>query len=143
MQPDGVTFAAHELAYCDGGKKPLIFRANPAIEKNSVSNGDRRQATANRRIHVNQKPIALYEWLLRNYAKPGQTILDTHMGSGSIAIACYNMGFDLTACELDADYYAAAMKRIEAHIQKHPRGADLQPKTVTLNNQLPLQFFTD
>jgi site-specific DNA-methyltransferase (adenine-specific) len=95
-----------------------------------------------KKIHPTQKPAILYEWLLRNYAKPGQTILDTHMGSGSIAIAAYNMGFDLTACELDTDYYNAAMKRIEAHIQKHPRGQDLLPKRVTLNNQLPLEFFT-
>jgi site-specific DNA-methyltransferase (adenine-specific) len=95
-----------------------------------------------KRIHATQKPIALYEWLLRNYAKPGQTILDTHMGSGSIAIAAYNLGYDLTACELDTDYYAAAMKRLQAHIQKHPRGEDLLPKRVTLNNQLPLEFFT-
>lgn len=66
-------------------------------------------------IHPTQKPIKLYKWLLTNYAKPGDKILDTHMGSGSIAIACYDKGFDLTACELDHDYYAAAMDRIEKH----------------------------
>ena len=67
------------------------------------------------RIHPTQKPITLYEWLLMNYAKKGNKILDTHLGSGSIAIACYNLGFDLTACELDRDYYEAAMKRLEQH----------------------------
>lgn len=67
------------------------------------------------RIHPNQKPVALYEWLLTKYAKKGDKILDTHMGSGSIAIACHNLGFDLTACELDKDYYEAAMKRITFH----------------------------
>ena len=68
-----------------------------------------------KRIHPTEKPIQLYEWLLMNYAKEGDKILDTHLGSGSIAIACHNLGFDLTACELDTDYYAAAMKRINNH----------------------------
>lgn len=67
------------------------------------------------RIHPTQKPVKLYEWLLMNYAKEGDKILDTHLGSGSIAIACHNLGFDLTACELDAEYYNAAIKRIENH----------------------------
>ena len=67
------------------------------------------------KIHPTQKPVKLYEWLLMNYAKDGDKILDTHLGSGSIAIACHNLGFDLTACELDPDYYKAAMKRIEQH----------------------------
>lgn len=67
------------------------------------------------RIHPTQKPIRLYEWLLMNYAKEGDKILDTHLGSGSIALACHNLGYDLTACELDKDYYDAAIKRIEQH----------------------------
>jgi len=67
------------------------------------------------KIHPTQKPIELYEWLLINNAKEGDKILDTHLGSGSIAIACHNLGYDLTACELDKDYYDAAMKRIEQH----------------------------
>lgn len=66
-------------------------------------------------IHPTEKPIRLYQWLLENYAKEGDKILDTHLGSGSIAIACHNLGFDLTACELDAEYYNAAMKRLENH----------------------------
>lgn len=69
----------------------------------------------NIRIHPTQKPSELYEWLLMNYAKEGDKILDTHLGSGSIAIACHNLGYDLTACELDTEYYEAAMKRIEEH----------------------------
>ena len=69
-------------------------------------------------IHPTQKPVALYEWLLMNYAKEGDKILDTHLGSGSIALACHNLGYDLTACELDKDYYDAAMKRIEQHKQQ-------------------------
>lgn len=65
------------------------------------------------RIHPTQKPIALYRWLLQTYAKEGDKILDTHLGSGSIAIACHYLGFDLTACEIDPDYYEPAMDRIE------------------------------
>jgi site-specific DNA-methyltransferase (adenine-specific) len=64
------------------------------------------------RIHPTQKPVKLYEWLLTNYAKPGQRILDTHLGSGSSAIACNNLGFEMVGVELDADYYKAACERI-------------------------------
>ena len=67
------------------------------------------------RFHPTQKPIRLYEWLLMNYAKEGDKILDTHLGSGSIAIACHNLGFDLTACELDKEYFEAAIKRMNNH----------------------------
>ena len=69
-------------------------------------------------IHPTQKPVRLYEWILMKYAKEGDKILDTHLGSGSIAIACHNLGFELTACELDKDYYEAAMKRLEQHKQQ-------------------------
>jgi site-specific DNA-methyltransferase (adenine-specific) len=75
-------------------------------------------------IHPVQKPILLYKWLLKNYAKPGQTIFDSHVGSGSSRIACYDMGFDFTGCELDADYYAAQEKRFADHIAQ----LDLFPK---------------
>lgn len=67
------------------------------------------------KLHPTQKPVKLYEWLLMNYAKEGDKILDTHLGSGTIAIACHNLGYDLTACELDKDYYLSAMKRINQH----------------------------
>ena len=67
------------------------------------------------RIHPTQKPVALYKWLLDKYAKQGDKILDTHLGSGSIAIACHDLEYDLTACELDTEYYNAAMKRINNH----------------------------
>jgi len=70
------------------------------------------------RLHPTQKPVKLYEWLLMNYAKEGDKILDTHLGSGSIAIACHNLKYDLTACELDKDYYEAAMKRLKEHQQQ-------------------------
>lgn len=67
------------------------------------------------RIHPTQKPVALYTWILSNYAKEGDKILDTHLGSGSIAIACHNLGFDLDGYELDVDYYEAATKRLKEH----------------------------
>ena len=70
------------------------------------------------KLHPTQKPVKLYEWLLMNYAKEGDKILDTHLGSGSIALACHNLNFDLTACELDKDYYNAAMKRLKQHQQQ-------------------------
>lgn len=65
------------------------------------------------KVHPHQKPVKLYKWILENYAKKGDKILDTYLGSGSIAIACHYLGFDLTACEIDKDYYQAAMKRIK------------------------------
>ena len=71
-------------------------------------------------IHPTQKPVALYRWLLKNYAKPGDKIIDTHLGSGSIAIACDIEGFDLVGCEIDADYIASARKRLAEH-QAQPR----------------------
>ena len=66
-------------------------------------------------IHPTQKPVALYKWLLDKYAKSNDKILDTHLGSGSIAIACHDYGFDLTACELDKEYFDKAMERINNH----------------------------
>ena len=71
-----------------------------------------------KRIHPTQKPIRLYEWLLMNYAKEGDKILDTHLGSGSIALACHNLKYDLTACELDTEYYKASMSRLKKHQQQ-------------------------
>ena len=72
----------------------------------------------NLRWHPCQKPIALYKWILDKYAKQSDKILDTHLGSGSIAIACHDYGFDLTACELDKEYYDKAMQRINNHISQ-------------------------
>ena len=68
------------------------------------------------RIHPTQKPIQLYKWLLMNYAKPGQKVLDTHLGSGSIIIAAEELGFDIVGCEINKDYYNAAVKRINLKI---------------------------
>lgn len=84
------------------------FDKNAKIFKMSVPK------TGNK-IHPTQKPVELYKWLLDKYAKPGDKILDTHLGSGSIAIACHDYGFELTACELDKDYYDKAIQRIKNH----------------------------
>jgi site-specific DNA-methyltransferase (adenine-specific) len=67
------------------------------------------------RIHPTQKPVALYKWLLTNYAKEGDLILDTHVGSASSLIACYDLGFDAVGFELDEDYYKASKQRLENH----------------------------
>ncbi len=71
--------------------------------------------SASNKIHPTQKPVKLYEWLLDNYAEEGQTILDTHLGSGSIALACHNRGYSLTGFEIDKEYFDAAQKRLEIH----------------------------
>ena len=69
-------------------------------------------------IHVNQKPVALYKWLLTNYAKPGDKLFDSHSGSGSFRIAAYDMGFDLVSCELDSDYCRDNEARFQNHIKQ-------------------------
>ena len=74
------------------------------------------------RIHPTQKPVALYKWLLQNYAKPGDRILDTHGGSMSSAIACFDLGFDLDICELDPDYFKAGKERFERHVDRWHKG---------------------
>ena len=70
------------------------------------------------RIHPTQKPVKLYEWLLMNYAKEGDKILDTHRGSASLDIACHNLGFDLVTCEVDIDYFNDGNKRLKQHQQQ-------------------------
>lgn len=67
------------------------------------------------RFHPAQKPVALYKWLLQRYAKEGDTILDTHVGSGSSLIACEDMGYKYIACEIDGEYYRKSVERIERH----------------------------
>ena len=71
-----------------------------------------------KRIHPTQKPVALYKWLLKNYAKEGDKILDTHVGSASSLIACYDMGFEAVGFELDEDYYNESQKRLERHMRQ-------------------------
>jgi site-specific DNA-methyltransferase (adenine-specific) len=103
-------FADAELAYTSFKSAVRIFkfRWNGMLQQNMK---DKEQ-----RIHPTQKPVALYKWLLNNYAKQGDKILDTHLGSGSSRIAAYEMGFDFTAFELDKEYFEAQEKRYKAHI---------------------------
>jgi len=81
----------------------------------------KRSETFNR-IHPTQKPVALYKWLLTNYAKPGHRILDTHGGSMSSAIACHDLGFDLDIIELDPDYFKAGTERFNRHLERWHKG---------------------
>jgi site-specific DNA-methyltransferase (adenine-specific) len=92
------------------------------------------------RIHPTQKPVALYKWILNNYAKPGQTVLDTHGGSMSSAIACYDLGFDLDIIELDQDYYKAGKNRFETHRIKCEEIKSLGYAKTELNKINPILF---
>ena len=89
------------------------------------------QADIGNKIHPTQKPVALYRWLLANYAKAGDKILDTHLGSGSSAIACHYAGHHLTACELDADYYKAACERIDRETRQQTLFTETPTQTTT------------
>jgi site-specific DNA-methyltransferase (adenine-specific) len=86
------------------------------IHKALRQRGDKKKNE--KRIHPTHKPVVLYKWLLKNYAKPGDNILDTHMGSQSSRIACHDMGFDFTGYEIDRDYFDAGNKRFEHHIMQ-------------------------
>ena len=101
-QPENFSMAMAELAWSSFGSPMKIY------QKRVVGADDVR-------VHPTQKPVALYKWILDKYAKQGDKILDTHLGSGSIAIACHDYGFDLTACELDKEYFDKAMQRITNH----------------------------
>ena len=103
----GLTMSDCELAYSSFDSATRIFTQNRCILMQEGGT-----------IHPTQKPVKLYEWILMNYAKEGDKILDTHLGSGSIALACHNLGYDLTACELDKDYFDSAIKRINEHKQQ-------------------------
>ena len=101
-------FASAEYAWTNVKKPAQIF--DYSIHKTMA---DRKEEGG--KIHPTQKPVALYKWLLDKYAKENDKILDTHLGSGSIAIACHDYGFELTACELDKEYYDKAIERIKNH----------------------------
>ena len=100
--PEGLSFSDCEYAWTSFSGANKIFRYSAYLNKSE-------------KFHPTQKPPKLYKWLLDKYAKENDKILDTHLGSGSIAIACHDYGFDLTACELDKEYYDKAMQRIKNH----------------------------
>lgn len=110
---DNFSFSDGEIAFTSFDCKTRIFKYARGMESGFAPGGE---SAPN--IHPTQKPVALYKWLLQNYAKPGDKILDTHLGSGSSRIAAYDMGFDFYAWELDKDYFDAQEARFKAHIAK-------------------------
>lgn len=104
----GTPFSDGEFAYTSFNRGAKMYRLS---SKHGTRGGKDR-------IHPTEKPIKLYKWILENYTNENDLILDTHLGSGSIAIACHDYGFDLTACELDKEYYDKAIERITNHISQ-------------------------
>ena len=99
-QPETLNnFSMAEMAWSSLDRPSKIFRFSVRKNRN--------------KIHPTQKPVELYEWLLKMYAKKDDRILDTHLGSGTIAIACYNAGLSLTACEISETYYLSSLEKIK------------------------------
>ena len=108
----GEIFADCELAWSSFNSVAKIYK----FQWHGMLQGDMKNKE--KITHPTQKPVALYKWILDKYAKQGDKILDTHLGSGSIAIACHDYGFELTACELDNEYYDKAIHRIKNHVSQ-------------------------
>jgi site-specific DNA-methyltransferase (adenine-specific) len=106
QQPEGVSFASCEFAWTSYNLSAKTFYKRPQGQDGG------------NRIHPTQKPVALYKWLLTNYAKPGDLILDTHVGSASSLIACHQLGFDAVGFELDEDYYRESKQRLERFMKQ-------------------------
>ena len=104
-QPEDVSFASCEFAWTSFNLSAKTFYKRP-------------QNADIQRIHPTQKPVKLYKWLLDKYAKEGDKILDTHLGSMSIAIACHDYGFELTGCELDKEYFDKGVQRVKNHVSQ-------------------------
>ena len=102
---EGLSMSDGEIAYSSFQKATRMINLNRGLIAQKGGS-----------IHPTQKPVQLYKWLLERYAKEGDKILDTHLGSGSIAIACHDYGYNLTACELDKEYFDKAMQRINNHV---------------------------
>ena len=115
VNPENFSFAMCEMAWTNCKKPAKIFKLNSSTESKT-------------RIHPTQKPVALYKWLLTNYAKEGDKILDTHVGSGSIMIACHDLGFDFTGYEIDEEYYQMALERLINHQNQISMFSDMQIK---------------
>lgn len=113
QHPDGLTFSDCELAFTSFNVGLRIFR----YMWNGMLQGNMKQKE--QKIHPTQKPIALYKWLLTKYAKEGDKILDTHVGSASSLIACHDLHFDFIGFELDETYYKAAKERMEQHFAQY------------------------
>ena len=121
------SFAMCEYAWTNAKKPAKLFTHYHASDKDN-------------RIHPTQKPVALYKWLLTNYAKPGDLILDTHVGSASSLIACHDLGFSAVGFEIDEEYYKASKQRLKDHMAQmriedmsnHISGEDDKPEQITL-----------
>ncbi len=116
--PEGVSFSNYEYAYCSLIDSEIEFTymwagmcQGKSLTEPTTQQGNKQ--LNEKRIHPTHKPIRLYKYLLHNYAKQGDKILDTHLGSGSSRIAAYQMGFDFWGCELDYDYWVAQEKRFK------------------------------
>lgn len=117
---DGADQSNAEIAYCSINKRVDIFRfmwrgmfQGKSMEEGTIQQGNKQLNEA--RIHPTQKPVALYQWILSKYAKQGDKILDTHLGSGSSRIACYNGGYDFWGYEIDKEYFEKQEQRFENH----------------------------
>jgi site-specific DNA-methyltransferase (adenine-specific) len=106
VQPETFSSSMCEFAWCSEQKPAKIFKRRVVQKEYS------------KKIHPTQKPITLYKWILEKYAKDGDKILDTHLGSGSIAIACWDLKYDLTGYELDKEYYDGACERFNNHCKQ-------------------------
>jgi site-specific DNA-methyltransferase (adenine-specific) len=104
-QPQDFSSAMCEMAWMSFQKPAKIFRKHVVTAEPN-------------KIHPTQKPVALYKWILDKYAKQGDKILDTHLGSMSIAIAAHDYGFELTGCELDPEYYEKGIQRVKNHVSQ-------------------------
>jgi site-specific DNA-methyltransferase (adenine-specific) len=128
----GCSFSDGEIASCSliNSVRFFRYRWNGMIQENMKKKEIR--------IHPTQKPVRLYSWILQNYSEPGQKILDTHLGSGSIVIACYDMGFDIVACGIDPVCFSQAERRINEHIVQgelfSPNELFLSDKSKNRNN---------
>lgn len=110
--PNCRNFIAWHKPYMDGMESMSnVELALTSFDKNAKKISINKDNDGKDRIHITQKPVALYEWIIRNYAKAGDKIFDSHLGSGSNRIACYKAGLDFVGCELDKDYFEAQEKR--------------------------------
>lgn len=117
IEGTNIYYSHADLASCSLQKRITIFRYQ--WSGNNQGGGVNWDNTGpDRRIHPTQKPIALYKYLLSEYSQPGWKIFDSHLGSGSIAIACQDMAMDLVACEIDPEYYNQAKKRLQNHVKQ-------------------------
>lgn len=118
--PNCRNFIAWHKPYMDGMQTMSnVELALTSFDKNAKKISLNKDDSGHDKIHVTQKPVKLYKYLLKHFASSGDRILDTHGGSMSIAIACYDLGYSLDLCELDADYYRAGKQRLDDHIAKY------------------------